>query len=195
MAEKTFGPAEVAIAAGIPRGTFHSQLARSHTPGPGQGQSRRFTLEQAVRIAATEKLRRLGIAVAIASACCASITSDDYAAGARTLLVLGARAAGMPTVDKLPASRLREALDRMPCLAILDMCRIAADTQRILNDPATRFRADPRIRISSEWQGAPAATIAVPDPSAQAEPPVRKRAAPARKKLEPAVRRAFAGAE
>jgi hypothetical protein len=190
MADKTYGPAEVAIAAGIPRGTFHSQLARSLTPGPGQGQSRRFTLVEAIRIAATAQLGRLGVPVATASACCASISARDYADGARTFLALGARTAGLPTVDKLPLEDIGKLMDRTPCAAIIDVCRIAADTQRVLNDPATRFRADPRIRTRSEWQGATGEKVPlmVEDPSAQdtpAEPSPAKPARPAKRRREP----------
>jgi hypothetical protein len=183
MAEKTFSPAEAAAAAGIPRATFHSQLARSPAPGPGQGQSRRFGLNEVIRLRAAAQLGRLGVPVAIAAACCASISPSDYADGARTFLALGARAAGLPTVDKLPLKDIGRLMDQSPCVAILDLARIAADTTRILQDPLTRHRAD--MRTKGGWDGATneKVFIEVYDPSAQdapAKPPARKRS------LEPA---------
>jgi hypothetical protein len=187
MAEKTFSPAEVAHAAGIGRATFHSWLARCPTPGPGQGQSREFTLAEAVRISVTAELTRLGIPVTTAGACCAGIRSNDYAAGVRTLLVLGARAGAMPTVDSVPASRIKDIgkrLDQMPCLAIIDISKIAANTKRILQDPMTRHRA--RMRVTAGWAGSSGetVTIGVIDPSAPAEPAPAQKRAPARKQRD-----------
>ena len=69
MDEQTYGPAEVCLAAGVARATFHSWAARNYLPlpsGPGMGRERSFTFLDAVRIAAVSQLTRLGIMVGMA---------------------------------------------------------------------------------------------------------------------------------
>jgi hypothetical protein len=66
----TWGPAEVYDAAGVSRGVAHSWVARQLIPlppGPGMGRERRFSLLDAVRIAAVAELTRLGISVSVAA--------------------------------------------------------------------------------------------------------------------------------
>lgn len=68
--DRTFGPAEVAAAAGVPRATFHSWLARQYfplPPSPGAGRERRFSVTDAVRVAIVAKLIRLGVSISVAA--------------------------------------------------------------------------------------------------------------------------------
>lgn len=68
--EQTFGPAEVCAAAGVPRATFHSWVARRYFPLPpsaGAGRERRFSLTNAVRVAIVAELTRIGVSIGVAA--------------------------------------------------------------------------------------------------------------------------------
>ena len=70
MDEESYGPAEVSVAAGVPRPTLHSWIARKYlplSPGPGMGRERRFTLDEVVMVAITAELSRLGLSVGAAA--------------------------------------------------------------------------------------------------------------------------------
>jgi hypothetical protein len=70
MDDETFGPEQVGRAAGMSRATLHSWIARKYLPlppGPGMGRERRFTLAEAIVVAVTAELTKLGLSVGSAS--------------------------------------------------------------------------------------------------------------------------------
>ena len=67
---RTWGPAEVYAAAGVPRGVAHSWIARQLIPlppGPGMGKERRFSFLDAMCVAVVAELTKLGFVVGSAS--------------------------------------------------------------------------------------------------------------------------------
>lgn len=194
-----YGAAEVCLAAGVPRATFHSWVARKYitqAPGPGMGVAREYTLMEAIRIAAVAELNRLGVPVSLAAGYCAHISSDY--ADVRTIIVLGpprkggrgARKSLIPTMNIVSFDQTRDLdkwLGQMRCLTILDLTRVAADTKRTLNDPMAGHRAN--VRGESAWQRdtGEKLIIALPDPRSKSgvEPaPVRVRRSRAPKRRE-----------
>jgi hypothetical protein len=133
--KETFGPAEVCAAAGVPRATFHSWLSRkyiSDAPGPGMGRERRFTLIEAIRIAVIAELNRFGVPVGTAAGYCRRI-SGDYSTEP-TVMILG-REQTMAAMDIVPIKQLGEIgklIGQVPFLLVIDLTRIAANTQKAL---------------------------------------------------------------
>ena len=159
----------------------HLPLTASH---PGKGTERRFSLLDAIKISTIAELVGLGMPVSAAASYGGAVR--DY--GERTAMVLQRRGKGaIPTMRIVPFAQVRSLSAWLTEGAtILDLSRIAANTRRILADPATKHLA--RMRTTSGW-GAEATAeklvVEVIDPSAPAEPaPVRKRARPARKRRE-----------
>jgi hypothetical protein len=138
MQETTFGPAEVCEAAGVPRATFHSWLARkyiSDAPGPGAGRERRFTLIEAIRIAVIAELNRFGVPVSTAAGYCRRI-SGDYSTDP-TVMILGREqsSTAMAAMNIVPIKQLGEIgklIGQIPFLLVIDLSRIAADTKKAL---------------------------------------------------------------
>jgi hypothetical protein len=173
---KTYTEGEICLAAGISRAVLHSWVARrlvSQEPGPGAGTARLFTTLDGIRVAAIATLGRLGAPVGMAAGYAAHIMGAYV--DEPTVMVLGERKTGRPSMHIGPAKDLPELLGKMPNgVTILDLSKIAADVQRTLSDPATRYRADPRIRTTSSWEGATDEKVRVlmPDPSGQEPAPV-----------------------
>jgi hypothetical protein len=181
----TFGSAEVRFAARVSQGAFDSWLLR-HLPlasgHPGKGAERRFSMLDAIKIATIAELVGLGLPASAAASYSGAVR--DYSE--RTIMVLQRRdKSAIPTMRIVPFAQVRILSAWLTEGAtILDLSRIAANTRRILGDPATKHLA--RMRTTSGWAAEATGeniTIEVHDPSAA---PERKRVAPARGRREPA---------
>lgn len=148
--EQTYGPAEVCEAAGVPRATFHSWLARHYLPLPpslGAGRERRFSIRDAVRVAIVAELNRVGVSVGVAARAAGLIfepfTKDERRIG--LLLVKSPAAQGDeglhgPAVMKLAFKSLDEVMFHValrhaassPSFTFLDVTDIAERTLQAL---------------------------------------------------------------
>jgi len=88
--EPTFTSAEVCLAVGLSRPTFDAWMLRGYMslpPGPGTGRARRFSLTNAVRLAVTAELNRLGVSVSVAARA-AILVSEPFSHGERRIGLL-----------------------------------------------------------------------------------------------------------
>lgn len=148
--ERTFSSAEVCLAVGLPRPTFDAWMLRGYMslpPGPGTGRARRFSVTNAVRLAVTAELSRLGVSVSAAARAAQMIWEPFEADGRRVGLLLtkspapkGHEGLSGPAVMKLTFRTLDDVMFHValrhgsttPGFTVLDVTDIAERTVRAL---------------------------------------------------------------